>query len=170
MPAREKPADKTVPNSGAKLCHRGGHPMEEAMRTLVLASALALPFLAVSAAQAEEAERYRLEKSDTGYVRMDTRTGEMSICEERAGQLVCKLAADERSALQDEVDRLRTDLKSLEERIAKLEKPGLPLLSDEEFDRTMGYMEKFVRGFMGIVKDLEKDNGTGSQEPVPQKT
>lgn len=140
------------------------------MRTLVLASALALPFLAVSTAQAEEAERYRLEKSDTGYVRMDTRTGEMSICEERAGQLVCKLAADERSALQDEVDRLRTDLKLLEERIAKLEKPGLPLLSDEEFDRTMGYMEKFVRGFMGIVKDLEKDNGTGSQEPVPQKT
>lgn len=169
MPAREKPADKTVPNSGAKPCHWDGHPMEEAMRNLVLASALALPFLAVSV-KAEEAERYRLEKSDTGYVRMDTRTGEMSICEERTGQLVCKLAADERSAFQDEVDRLRTDLKSLEERIAKLEKPGLPLLSDEEFDRTLGYMEKFVRGFMGIVKDLEKDNGTGSQEPVPQKT
>lgn len=138
------------------------------MRSLILASALALPVLA--AAHAEEAERYRLEKSDTGYVRMDTKTGEMSICEERAGQLVCKLAADERSAFQDEVDRLRADLKSLEERIAKLEKPGLPLLTDEEFDRTMSYMEKFVRGFMGIVKDLEKDNGIGSPEPVPQKT
>lgn len=138
------------------------------MRSLILASAFALPVLA--AAHAEEAERYRLEKSDTGYVRMDTKTGEMSICEERAGQLVCKLAADERSAFQDEVDRLRADLKSLEERIAKLEKPGLPLLTDEEFDRTMSYMEKFVRGFMGIVKDLEKDNGIGSPEPVPQKT
>jgi hypothetical protein len=169
MPAREKTADKTVPNSGAKPCHKDGHPMEEAMRTIVLASAFALPFLAASA-NAEEPERYRLEKSDTGYVRMDTKTGEMSICEERAGQLVCKLAADERSAFQDEVDRLRTDLKTLEERVAKLEKPGLPLLSDEEFDRTMGYMEKFVRGFMGIVKDLEKDNGTGSREPLPQKT
>ena len=37
---------------------------------------------------------------------MDTQTGEMSICEERSGQLVCKLAADERSAFQDDVDRL----------------------------------------------------------------
>ena len=46
-----------------------------------------------------------------GYVRMDTQTGEMSICEEKSGQLVCKMAADERTAFQDEIDRLQTELK-----------------------------------------------------------
>ena len=56
---------------------------------------------------ADETDRYRLEKSDNGYVRMDTQTGEMSICEERSGQLVCKLAADERAAFEDEIDRLQ---------------------------------------------------------------
>jgi hypothetical protein len=34
-------------------------------------------------AWAAEPDRYRLEKTESGYVRMDTRTGEMSICEER---------------------------------------------------------------------------------------
>lgn len=136
------------------------------MRRLALASVLALM---ASAAQAQETERYRLERTDTGYVRMDTATGEMSLCEERAGQLVCKLAADERAAFQDEVDRMRGDIKALEERVAKLEKPGLPLMSDEDFERSMGYMEKFFRSFMGIVKELEDENGN-QPAPGPQKT
>lgn len=46
----------------------------------------ALVSLVAASAFSEEANRYRLEKSATGYVRMDTQTGAMSICEERAGQ------------------------------------------------------------------------------------
>lgn len=65
-------------------------------------------------ARGEEVDRYRLEKTETGYVRMDTSTGEMSICEERGGQLVCKVAAEEHTAFQDEVDRLQTKLDGLE--------------------------------------------------------
>lgn len=139
------------------------------MRSLSIAMVLgALPLLAAPAA-AQEAERYRLEKTDQGYVRMDTRTGEMSICEERGGQLVCRVAADERSALQDEIDRLGAALKSLDERIAVLEKkpvvPGLP--TEEEFEKTMGYMERFFRGFMDIVKDFEDEDTGGLHQ---QKT
>ena len=79
-------------------------------------------------ASAEETDRYRLEKSDNGYVRMDTVTGEMSICEERSGQLVCKLAADERAAFQDDIDRLQAKLDDVEdERVAKLEVRGRPV-------------------------------------------
>ena len=70
----------------------------------------------------------------------------MSICEERSGQLVCKLAADERAAFQDEIDRLQTELKALEERVAKLEdrvagsNPRDRLLpTEEDFDKTMSY-------------------------------
>ncbi|MBX4421520.1 hypothetical protein K4H00_26290, partial [Mycobacterium tuberculosis] len=69
-------------------------------RTLLVAVA-AVPFLAIAAssgAATGETTNYSLEKTDTGYIRMNNRTGEMSICQEKSGQLICKLAADERRA------------------------------------------------------------------------
>lgn len=119
-------------------------------------------------AGSEEIDRYRLEKTETGYVRMDTQTGEMSICEEKTGQLVCRAAADERSALQDQLERLQSKLESLEARVAKLEaQPSIPQVlvpSDEEVDKSLDVMEKFFRRFMGIVKELDKEDAQ------PQRT
>ncbi len=140
----------------------------------IIAPALFL-IVAVPGAQAEDAERYTLEKSGDGFVRMDKTTGEMSICEERAGQLVCRLAADERSAFQDEIDRLEGTVKALDERVAKLEsglsaKLDQALPSDEQIDRTMDTMQKFLRGFMGIVKDLENETNGVAPPPGDQKT
>jgi hypothetical protein len=149
--------------------------------------ALIVPILLVpliAGASAAETDRYRLEKTPNGYVRMDTRTGEMSICEERWGELVCKLAADERTAVQDEIDRLQAEIKelddrlasvkALEDRVAKLEnslsariEQSLP--TEEDFNRTMGYMERFFRSFMAIVKDFEADESKPT-EPGTNKT
>ncbi len=144
------------------------------MRRLILLAMLA--FAAAPAAAGDEG-RFRLEKTPDGYVRMDTKTGEMSLCEMRGGQLVCKLAADERSALQDEIDRLSTRLSGIEERLAKIEenpivKPENLLPSEEEFQRSLGMMEQFFRKFMGIVKDMDKevDDGEGKETTPPQKT
>ncbi|ODT08927.1 MAG: hypothetical protein ABS58_00165 [Mesorhizobium sp. SCN 65-20] len=139
---------------------------------------LLIPLLAglgAGPALAAETQRFQMEKTDNGYVRMDTQTGEMSICEERSGQLVCKLAADERSALQDEIGRLQTELKAIEERVVKLEgsltaKLESTLPTEEEFEKTMGYMERFFRSFMGIVKDFEKEDKAGQPAPAPDKT
>jgi uncharacterized small protein (DUF1192 family) len=152
------------------------------MRPIALTFPL-LVSLAVGASAAEP-DRYRLEKTPTGYVRMDTRTGEMSICEERWGELVCKMAADERTAVQDEIERLRAELKvlndrlasvgALEDRVAKLEnslasriEQSLP--TEEDFNRTMGYMERFFRSFMAIVKDFESSDAK-PPEPGANKT
>lgn len=128
----------------------------------------ALVSLVAASAWSEETDRYRLEKSANGYVRMDTQTGAMSICEERSGQLVCKMAADERAALQDEVDRLQSSVKALDERVAKLENSlsarlESKLPSEEDFNKTMSYMERFLRGFMDIVKDMDKEYGDGTK-------
>jgi hypothetical protein len=140
----------------------------------VLIPATLVSLVAVSAFS-QETDRYRLEKSPNGYVRMDTQTGAMSICEERSGQLVCKMAADERAAFQDEVDRLQSSVKALDERVVKLEislsarfESTLP--SEEDFNKTMSYMERFLRGFMGIVKDMEEDSGEDGARPNSQKT
>ncbi|RJT38829.1 hypothetical protein D3227_16385 [Mesorhizobium waimense] len=134
------------------------------MRLQYILIPAALVSLIAASAWSEETDRYKLEKSTNGYVRMDTQTGAMSICEERAGQLVCKMAADERAAFQDEVDRLQTSMKAMDERVTRLENSlsarlESKLPSEEDFNKTMSYMERFLRGFMGIVKDMEKDDG-----------
>ena len=135
----------------------------------------ALVSLVAASAYSEETDRYRLEKSDNGYVRMDTQTGAMSICEEHSGQLVCKMAADERAAFQDEIDRLENSVKALDQRVVTLENSlsarfESTLPSEEDFNKTMSYMERFLRGFMGIVKDMEKDSGEDGAKPNSQKT
>lgn len=140
---------------------------------IVVASLLA--FAASAPAHAQETARYQLEKTANGYVRMDTQTGAMSTCEDKSGQLVCRMAADERTAAMDEIDRLNRSIDDLGERVTRLEnsltaKLESSLPSEEEFNKTMSYMERFVRGFLGIVKDMEKDNGSDPGKPVPQKT
>lgn len=145
------------------------------MRLAVVIPAYAVASLLAGGALAADEQRYTIEKSETGYVRMDTRTGEMSICEERSGQLVCKLAADERSAFEGDIDRLQHKVTALEERVAALEnslaaKFERSLPTEEEFEKTMGYMERFFRGFIGIVKEFEQDKPATDQLPGANKT
>jgi hypothetical protein len=176
-----------VQYASASLCvqedARRAKRVEVAMRPIALFSLiLFMPLL--GSASAAEPDRYRLEKTPTGYVRMDTRTGEMSICEEKWGELVCKIAADERSAVQDEIERLRSEVKALNDRLAnvkalenrvatlensltqRLEKT---LPTEEDFNKTMSYMERFFRSFMGIVKDFENETSRPA-EPGTDRT
>ena len=105
--------------------------------------------------------RFVMEKSDQGYVRMDTQTGAMSICETKQDQVVCKMAADERAAFDEDIKALEDRIAALEQRlddapISMFREPnGLP--SQEEFERGLGYMEQFMRRFMGLAKELEED-------------
>jgi cell division protein FtsB len=146
------------------------------MRLLAITAPTVLLFLMAAAVASAQTERYQLEKTEDGYVRMDTQTGEMAICQERAGQLVCKLAADERSAYENETDQLQAAIKALEERVAKLESaagvtPKSTLPTEEEFEKTMGYMERFLRRFMGIAKDLEQEDKAPETKPSdPSRT
>ena len=145
------------------------------MRLAALIASLAIAAALPASAAAQDTDRYTLERSGDGYVRMDRRTGEMSICSERTGQLVCKLAADERSAFQDEVDRLQERLTGLEKRVAELETvrridPQALLPTDEQFEKSLGYMERFFRRFMDIVRDFDKDWLRETPPSEPQKT
>jgi hypothetical protein len=145
-------------------------PKEARMRIASLA-ATALISIGVLAAYAQsDDERYTLEKSPNGYVRMDKHTGEMSICQEQSGQLVCKLAADERSAFESEVDRLQGSVEALEKRVTALEadkKSYLP--TDQDVDKSIDTMQRFLRGFFDIVKEFDEEQKT-DPEALPQKT
>jgi hypothetical protein len=136
--------------------------MQRMISTSLLLSLFAFPALA------EDSARYSLEKTAGGYVRMDRQTGEMSACKEADGQLVCRLAADERDAYETSSAVLAKRLDALERKVAALEgagpKPLNALPSEEEFDNTLSMMERFVRRFMGVVKEFD------GQEGGPQKT
>lgn len=132
-------------------------------------SALPLTFAALilaGSAHADGEGRYRMEKTDTGFIRLDTASGDISLCREQSGQIVCRMAADERAAFEKELDLLTKRVEALEKGgTAALTdaKPSLP--TDEEIDRTMTVMEKMMQRFMGIVKNLED----GEEKAVPEK-
>lgn len=116
-----------------------------------------LPFFLVGAAA--QTERYRLERTEDGYVRMDTETGAMTLCQERGGELVCRSASEENStedADTVEVEALRERVAKLEERVQALEKEGADLPTEDEFERSLGLMERFFNRFVDIVKGLQQ--------------
>lgn len=140
------------------------------MRNTAIALAGLLLTGLASGAVAQDSERYRLEKTPEGYVRMDTRTGELWMCRERRDELVCRRAADQREdsgsvemqALRARIAALETRVESLEHALGEARSSGLP--SEEEFEQTMGLMERFFHRFMDIVEGLEQN------EPQPQET
>lgn len=140
------------------------------MRNASLLACAALAAAFASAAAAQDSERYRLERTDGGYVRLDTATGSMALCQERRDQLVCRVAADERTVYEDRLDALQDRIDALEERTTALEAapaPSAGLPSEDEFEQTMGYMERFFRRFMGIVTDLDREFGGGDRQAPP---
>ncbi|MBX4955008.1 hypothetical protein [Rhizobium lentis] len=132
------------------------------MKVLVLTLAIGLLPLAAAATDAD-ASRFQLERSGDHFVRLDRQTGAMSICQDKDGALVCRMAADERAAYEDELDRLS-------QRVTKLEQGGLiqrALPSDAEIDRSISIMERMMKSFMGMVKELQSED---KANPLPQKT
>ena len=142
------------------------------MRISALPLIFGATFLAGSA-HAEGEGRYRMEKTETGFIRLDTASGDVSLCREQDGQIVCRMAADERAAFEKELDLLSKRVEALEKGGASGQtgaKPALP--TDEEIDRTMSIMEKMMQRFMGIVKNLEdgEEETAPGKDADPQKT
>lgn len=146
-------------------------PMARARTKTAMLAVVMLAPCGSGGAQAQEGARYTMERSENGYVRLDTRTGEMSICREREDQFVCQMAADERRAFEEDIAALEDRVAALEEAVGEGRLSDLP--SDEEIDRTMGIMETFMRRFFDIVEDLNRDFGTDTPDenlPDDQRT
>ena len=88
----------------------------------------------------------------------------MSVCEDKDGALACRMAADERAAYDEELNRLADRVTALEKSAAV--KPNLP--SDAEVDRTIGIMERMMRSFMGMVREFQGEEE--KDKTLPQKT
>ena len=132
------------------------------MKTIAIGLATLL-FPATLLAAEPDTARFQLERSGDHFVRLDKQTGAMSLCEEKDGSLVCRMAADERAAYEDELDRLSDRVGALENK--SIVNKALP--SDAEINRSISIMEKMMKSFMGVVKQFQEDEKTA---PLPQKT
>jgi len=132
------------------------------MKTIAIGLAALLIPATLSAAE-PDVSRFQLERSGDHFIRLDKQTGAMSLCEEKEGSLVCRMAADERAAYEDELDRLSERVGALENK--SIVNKALP--SDAEIDRSISIMERMMKSFMDVVKQFQEDEKTA---PLPQKT
>ena len=119
-----------------------------------------------AAAAAGSGGRYAMRSTADGTIRLDTRTGETTLCVTEGGKLRCELAAEEREAYEREIDALGSRLEALEQRVIALEAPqetaddptrdDLTQAERDQVDRAVSMAERAMRGFAGAVKRLKR--------------
>ncbi|TPP09743.1 hypothetical protein [Rhizobium glycinendophyticum] len=140
---------------------------QPAILLLAVTSLAPLRFAAPVLAQDGVADRYTLEKSDSGFVRLDRQTGAVTLCTEAEGTLTCRMGADERAAYDADLARLEKRVEALEQQLASgRPAASAPLPSDAEIDRSIGIMERFMRAFFNLVQEFRGEEN----KPAPDRT
>ena len=118
--------------------------------------------------------RYTFNRADDGYLRLDGRTGQVSICTRRPVGWACQAAPDERTALEAEIARLQGENVALKKELiarnlplpgtvkpeppaAKTEEPRLQLPSDAELNKMMTFVEKVWRRLVEMILTMQRD-------------
>ncbi|WP_377298389.1 hypothetical protein [Rhizobium sp. SGZ-381] len=104
-----------------------------------------------------DAGRYRLEKTETGFIRLDRQTGAITFCREKDGELICRMAADERAAYDQELDMLARRVTALEARLDRLAS-GNRQPSEAEIEQSLSIMERVMRRFMALVEEFRQND------------
>src|ERR1700691_4196926 len=156
-----------------------------------IATAAILCLAGIGAATAQsmpEAEngRYTLSPVADGIIRLDTRTGAVSTCNNSGTGWACYVVPDERAALDEEIGRLQADNEKLKAQLAardpivtgKIDEPlpkadslkpaepkvadgerkiEIPLPSDRDMDRAMSFIEQAWRRRVDMANRMQKD-------------
>jgi hypothetical protein len=101
--------------------------------------------------------RYGLEKTETGFIRLDRQTGAVSFCREERAELTCRMAADERAAYDQDLDMLAKRVDALEAQIAR-KAPNGPAASEAEIEQSLSIMERFMRRFKALVDEFRQED------------
>ena len=151
------------------------------IRSHLLATVIASSALAATVAHAQPAApeggdgRFTFNRAeDGGYLRLDGRTGQVSMCNRRASGWQCQLVPDERSALEAEITRLQGDNAALKKELLSrnlplpngmrpeqatpkphVQRPQFP--DDAELNRIMGVLEKVWRRLVEMIASVQRD-------------
>lgn len=140
------------------------------MRTGIMTAVLLVMFVTAPAmAQENAAGRFTMTPAGEGMLRLDTQTGAVSKCMRDAGNWVCKSVADDRMALENEIDRLSNENQRLRGQLAKrgLElppdvkpQPDAPeswLPDDKRIEEFMSFFEMIMRRFKQMAESMQGD-------------
>jgi hypothetical protein len=152
---------------------RAAPRVEEIMLRVVLMFATLTVAPTVQAQPAtpdSENGRFTFNQVADGLLRLDTRTGQVSLCSKGAVGWACQLVPDERAALESEIGRLQNENGVLKkEMIARaVPLPGgtkaepkpqleLKLPSEADMDRLMTFMERIWRRLIEMVQNVQKE-------------
>jgi hypothetical protein len=121
-------------------------------RTALLALAVSATTAFLPPAMAQTPGRFTFQPVEGGMMRLDTETGHVSHCTKAGDSFACRSVADDRTAMQDEIDRLKRENEQLRLSAGKPANPGvtgrLQLPSEEDIDKAMGLFEKMMRRMM----------------------
>jgi hypothetical protein len=127
--------------------------------------------------------RYALSPVADGVIRLDTRTGAVSSCNNSGAGWACYAVPDERAALDAEIGRLQSENDKLKAQLAareptvtgKIDEPlpktdslkppkadaerkiEIPLPSDRDMDRVMSFLEQAWRRLIEMAQRVQKD-------------
>jgi hypothetical protein len=151
------------------------HRMIRMALFIVAGLALAAPGAwAQSAAPESDDARYTFNRVDDGYLRLDGRTGQVSICARHLVGWTCQAVPDERAALEAEIARVQGENTALKKELiarnlplpgtvkpespaAKPEEPRLQLPNDADINKVMNFIEKVWRRLVEMIVTLQKD-------------
>lgn len=119
-------------------------------------------------------KQYTFNRVDEGYLRLDGRTGEVSICAQRSTGWACQAVPDERAALEAEIARLQAENAAVKKeliarnlplpgtvkpdpRAANPDEPRLQLPNDADVDKVMNFVEKVWRRLLDMIATVHKD-------------
>jgi hypothetical protein len=143
-------------------------------------TAVTAMMLALAAAQAQspppdnEDSRFTFHRAEDGYLRLDGRSGQVSICSRKPAGWLCQAVPDERATLETEIARLQADNAALKKELlarglplpgtvrpdapsARPEEPRVQLPSDAELNRMMAFVEKVWRRMVEMVANVQKE-------------
>ena len=143
------------------------------LKVLSFSGLIPAAFLVATAAAVPAQEnpgRFAMKDIEGGILRMDTKTGRISQCKKKDGEWACESIADDSAGLEDRISELKRENEALRAMLADAEKALLAtrdkaaekakkLPNDEELDRVMAFIERFMRRFFDFAKSMRETLG-----------
>ncbi len=144
-----------------------------AFAAVVVGCCLIAPAFADDAMPENDGGRYTFSKVADGFLRLDTQTGEVSICSQRTVGWACQAVPEDRAVLESEIARLRHENAALKkDMLARgLPLPGgtlpeppivrdgdhaLPPRLHSDLDRMMALVDRMWHGLVEAIAHAQK--------------